>query len=147
MTQEGICGYTAPTEQLGWFSERASLYDYRKDSLYIFKPTPRQNTCRGFYLLLPSVGRLIHNGALKEFHSGKVSLEQAFELQVWRFPVINAQLTLGRDSPPPVVGRPYHAFYVPKYAVVGWNGGASARAQRRNRPAVISHDCIKRITR
>lgn len=36
----------------------------------------------------------VHNGALKEFHSGKVSLEQAFELQVGRFPVINALLTL-----------------------------------------------------
>lgn len=40
----------------------------------------------------------VHNGALKEFHSGKVSLEQAFELQVGRFPVINAQLTLGRGQ-------------------------------------------------
>lgn len=36
----------------------------------------------------------IHNGALKEFHGGKVSLEQAFELQVGRFPVINAKLSL-----------------------------------------------------
>lgn len=73
----------------------------------------------------------VHNGALKEFHSGKVSLEQAFELQVGRFPVINAQLTLGRDSPPPAEGRSYHALYLPKYAVVWWNGGASARPEAR----------------
>lgn len=35
----------------------------------------------------------IHNGALKEFHSGKVSLEQPLELQVGRLPASNAQLT------------------------------------------------------
>lgn len=68
----------------------------------------------------------VHNGALKEFHSCKVSLEQAFELQVGRFPVMNAQLT-----PRAMVTGESAAWrgltmqlYVPKYAVVWWCGVA-----------------------
>lgn len=84
----------------------------------------------------------IHNGALKEFHSGKVSLEQAFELQVGRFPVINAQLTLlTRFRSVRRLSWPYHATLFTKYAVVGWYGdasGAKAPPHHREKQMIAS---------
>lgn len=82
----------------------------------------------------------IHNGALKEFHSGKVSLEQAFELQVGRFPVINAQLTprAGNGTSPSPVGALMHKLSLPAVR-------SSERVLRRT--AVWSNDCVKIITR
>lgn len=78
----------------------------------------------------------IHNGALKEFHSGKVSLEQAFELQVGRFPVMNAQLTRWPwlpDSPPPGVALPCNSMYQNTQSC----GGAGSR--RRYPRATSQH--------
>lgn len=49
--------------------------------------------CSATYFYPLEIDR-VHYGALKEFHSSKVSLEQAFKLQVGRFPAINTQLTL-----------------------------------------------------